>query len=200
MARDEPPYTPAFDALVQGFQDRTFKNASHEQVFSAIIKYTRSSGNAPTPQPPGSLTDEQLKQLKALLSRHLVGGKIPPYSDEFEVARGEFSKQAGRRPVGARLLAGDYEPSMPAAAPHPQEGRRPRRRGRGRRRIARSLHRRSKTLSLSRRAWLCVPPTAACWADVGMTLAGQGTQYWAGGYAPSGNSTPSHGRCSNPTR
>ena len=38
-------------------------------------------------------------------------------------------------------------------------------------------------MSLSRRAWLCVPPTAACWADVGMTLAGQGTQYWAGGYA-----------------
>ena len=95
VARDELPYTPAFDALVQGFQDRTFKNASHEQVFGAIIKYTRSSGNAPTPQPPGSLTDEQLKQLKAVLSRHLVGGKILPYSDEFEVARGEFSKQAG---------------------------------------------------------------------------------------------------------
>ena len=45
VARDELPYTPAFDALVQGFQDRTFKNADQEQVFSAIIKYVRSSGN-----------------------------------------------------------------------------------------------------------------------------------------------------------
>ena len=96
LARDELPYTPAYDTLVQGFQDRTFKNASHEQVFGAIIKYTRSSGNAATPQPPGDLTDDQLKQLKAVLSRHLVGGKILPYSDEFEIARGEFNKQAGK--------------------------------------------------------------------------------------------------------
>ncbi len=34
-----------------------------------------------------------------------------------------------------------------------------------------------------RRAWLCVPPTAACWADVAMTLAGQNGRYWAGDYA-----------------
>ena len=95
VARDELPYTPAYDALVQGFQDRTFKNASHEQVFGAIIKYTRSSGNAPTQQPPGNLSDDQLKQLKAVLSRHLTGGKVLPYSDEFEAARGEFNKQAG---------------------------------------------------------------------------------------------------------
>ena len=95
VARDELPYTPAFDSLVQGFQDRTFKNASHEQVFGAILKYTRSSGNAPTPQLPGSLSEDQLKQLKAVLSRHLVGGKVLPYSDEFESARAEFNKQAG---------------------------------------------------------------------------------------------------------
>jgi hypothetical protein len=94
IARDELPYTPAFDALVQGFQDRTFKNASHEQVFAAIIKYTRSSGNAATQQPPGDLSDDQVKQLKAVLSRHTVGGKVLPYSDEFESARAEFKRQA----------------------------------------------------------------------------------------------------------
>ena|SRR5256885_893045 len=95
VARDELPYTPAFDALVQGFQDRTFKNADQEQVFSAIIKYVRSSGNASTQMPAGTLTEEQIKQLKAVLSRHAVGGKVLPYSDEFTAARNEFSKVSG---------------------------------------------------------------------------------------------------------
>ena len=92
VARDELPYTPAFDALVQGFQDRTFKNADQEQVFSAIIKYVRSSGNASTQMPAGILTDDQIKQLKAVISRHAVGGKVLPYSDEFTSARNEFAK------------------------------------------------------------------------------------------------------------
>jgi hypothetical protein len=95
VARDELPYTPAFDALVQGFQDRTFKNADQEQVFSAIIKYVRSSGNASTQMPPGTLSEDQLKPLKAILSRHAAGGKVLPYSDEFTSARNEFNKVAG---------------------------------------------------------------------------------------------------------
>ena len=33
-----------------------------------------------------------------------------------------------------------------------------------------------------RSAWLCIPPTAACWADVAMTLAGQQGRYWNGDY------------------
>src|SRR5438270_5608242 len=45
VARDELPYTPVFEQLVQGFQDRTFKNADAEQVFAALLKYTRSSSN-----------------------------------------------------------------------------------------------------------------------------------------------------------
>jgi hypothetical protein len=94
VARDELPYTPTFEALVQGFQDRTFKNADPEQVFSAIIKYVRSSGNASTQMPAGTLTDEQMKQLKAILSRHAVGGKVLPYSDEFTASRNEFNKVA----------------------------------------------------------------------------------------------------------
>ena len=36
-----------------------------------------------------------MKQVKAVLSRHLVGGKILPYSDEFNIARAEFNKAAG---------------------------------------------------------------------------------------------------------
>ena len=95
VARDELPYTEAFDKLWEGFQDRTFKNADREQLFAAIIKYVRSSGNAAGEINPPPLTDEQLKQLKAVLSRHVVGGKIVPYSDAFASARAEFNKAAG---------------------------------------------------------------------------------------------------------
>ena len=95
VARDELPYTPVFEQLVQGFQDRTFKNADPEQVFAALLKYTRSSSNAATEQPAVTLDEDQLKRLKAALSRHLVGGKILPYSDEFNAARSEFIKAAG---------------------------------------------------------------------------------------------------------
>ena len=95
VARDELPYTPAFETLWQGFQDRTFKNADREQVFAAIVKYVRSSGNAAGQLAPPALSDEQLKQLKPVLSRHVIGGKILPYSDAFEGARAEFNKLAG---------------------------------------------------------------------------------------------------------
>jgi hypothetical protein len=95
VSRDELPYTPQFDELWQGFQDRTFKNADREQVFGAIIKYVRSSGNASGQITLPGITDEQIKQLKAILSRHLVGGKILPYGESFQTARGEFNKAAG---------------------------------------------------------------------------------------------------------
>ena len=96
VARDELPYSTKFDEIWQGFQDRTFKNAEREQVFGAILKYVRSSSNSASGKPSGStLTDEQLKQLKALLPRHAKGGKVLPYSDEFEAVRKEFTKLAG---------------------------------------------------------------------------------------------------------
>jgi hypothetical protein len=95
VSRDELPYTPQFDELWQGFQDRTFKNADREQLFGAIIKYVRSSGNASGQITLPGITDEQIKQLKAILSRHLVGGKILPYGESFQTARTEFNKAAG---------------------------------------------------------------------------------------------------------
>ena len=96
VARDELPYSEQFDQLVQGFQDRTFKNAEKEQVFGAILKYVRSSSNSASGVAIESkLSDDQLKQLKTLLPRHARGGKILPYSDEFEAARKEFSKLSG---------------------------------------------------------------------------------------------------------
>lgn len=95
VARDELPYSPAFDQLCEGFQFRTFKNADPEQVYGALLKYTRSSKNSATEQPPSAVNEEQLKQLKAILSRHLIGGKILPYSDEFKAAKAEFAKSAG---------------------------------------------------------------------------------------------------------
>jgi hypothetical protein len=94
VARDELPYTDEFEELWQGFQDRTFKNADREQLFAAIIKYVRSSSNAAGQVEASTITDEQIKQLKAVLSRHLVGGKILPYGESFETARGEFNKVA----------------------------------------------------------------------------------------------------------
>ncbi len=90
VPRDDLPYTPALAQVCRDFQDRTFKNADHEQVYAAMIKYVRSSGNASTQLPPGTLNDDQLKHLKPVLSRHNVGGKILPYSDEFEALRKEI--------------------------------------------------------------------------------------------------------------
>ena len=95
VARDELPYTQQFEDLWQGFQDRTFKNADREQLFAAIIKYVRSSGNAAGQISSAPLQDDQVKTIKAILSKHLVGGKILPYSDAFEGARAEFNKVAG---------------------------------------------------------------------------------------------------------
>jgi hypothetical protein len=94
VARDELPYTEQFEQLWQGFQDRTFKNADREQVFAAIVKYVRSSSNAAGKLPASEVNDEQVKPLKAVLSRHVTGGKILPYSDIFEAARAEFNKLA----------------------------------------------------------------------------------------------------------
>jgi hypothetical protein len=93
VARDELPYTDAFETLWQGFQDRTFKNAEREQVFGAILKYVRSSSNAAGEMIESKLTDEQLKTLKQALVRHSKGGKLLPYSDELQTAHKEFQKQ-----------------------------------------------------------------------------------------------------------
>ncbi|HZL37678.1 MAG TPA: hypothetical protein VFC78_20340 [Tepidisphaeraceae bacterium] len=96
VARDELPYTSAFNEMVQGFQDRTFKNADHEQLFGAILKYVRSSSNAAAEEVPEvNLTEDQIKQVKVIVSRHAVGGKILPYSDNFNSARAEYIKASG---------------------------------------------------------------------------------------------------------
>ncbi len=92
VARDELPYTDKFDEIWTGFQDRTFKNAEKEQLYGAMLKYTRSSGNAAAELPTSVLNEDQLKQVKAAISRHIRGGKILPYSDEFESALKEFNR------------------------------------------------------------------------------------------------------------
>jgi hypothetical protein len=96
-ARDELPYTETFEQFVRDFQDRTFKNAEPEQVYGAMIKYTRTSSNPASTEPQAELplTDEQLKLMKQMLGRHATGGKVLPYSDGFVNARNEFNKVAG---------------------------------------------------------------------------------------------------------
>jgi hypothetical protein len=95
VARDELPYTEAFESIWQGFQDRTFKNAARDQIFGALLKYTRCGTNSSSRQPATLvLTEEQRVQLKSLLPRHAAGGKLLPYSDEFEAAMKEFNKHA----------------------------------------------------------------------------------------------------------
>jgi hypothetical protein len=100
VARDELPYTDSFDQICQGFQDRTFKNAHPEQIYAALLKYVRSSTNSAGEVPVVTLNEEQLKQLKALLPRHSKGGKVLPYSDEFEAVLKEFNKHAKLELVG----------------------------------------------------------------------------------------------------
>jgi len=93
VARDELPYSEQFDQIWSGFQDRTFKNAEREQVFGAILKYVRSSRNSASGKVLESkLNEDQLKQLKHILPRHAKGGKVLPYSEEFEAAMKEFAK------------------------------------------------------------------------------------------------------------
>jgi hypothetical protein len=103
IARDELPYSPAFDTLCQGFQDRTFKNAHPEQVYGALLKYVRSSTNSAGEMPPATLNEDQLKMLKAVLPRHAKGAKLVPYSDEFEAAQREFNKLAGMEMSGGEF-------------------------------------------------------------------------------------------------
>jgi hypothetical protein len=95
VARDQLPYTAKYDEIWQGFQDRTFKNAEREQIFGALLKYTRTGTKTPAPLPDSQLTPDQLKQLKGLLNRHAKGGKVLPYSDEFARAKEEFTKLSG---------------------------------------------------------------------------------------------------------
>src|SRR5580658_313839 len=84
IPREELPYTAAYDQICQGFQDRTFKNAHPEQVFAALLKYVRSGSNSAGEPQAAVLDEEQIKRLKAVLPRHAKGGKMVPYSDEFE--------------------------------------------------------------------------------------------------------------------
>src|SRR3954463_2547526 len=95
VARDELPYTPAFETLWQGFQDRTFKNATRDQLYAAMLKYTRSSTNASTSMEHVALTDDQKKMIKTMVAKHGSGGKILPYTDAFESARKDFNGHSG---------------------------------------------------------------------------------------------------------
>lgn len=103
VSRDELPYTEAFEVLWEGFQARTFKNAEREQLYVAICKHVRSSTVSAKPAQESGLTDEEIKQLKTLLPRHSRGGKLLPYSDEFEICRKEFAKLTGKE-----LQGGDF--------------------------------------------------------------------------------------------
>ena len=132
IARDELPYTAAFDELVQGFQDRTFKNADHQQLFVAILKYVRSSSNAAAEPTEGTvLNDDQLKQLKLMIARHGTGGKFLPYSDAINSARTEFNRLATLELTDSEfwhaLQRVNGAPPTPAGAQDSQGGR-PRRR------------------------------------------------------------------------
>src|SRR5258708_21083887 len=98
VARDELPYTDAFEGIWQGFQDRTFKNASRDQLYAALLKYTRSSTNAAKPSEPVELTEDQRKLVKTVMVPHATGGKLLPYTDSFNAALQDFNNQAGTTP------------------------------------------------------------------------------------------------------
>jgi hypothetical protein len=95
IARDELPYTETFESIWSGFQDRTFMNASRDQLYAALLKYTRSSTNSAKPSDAVPLTDDQKKTLKTMVTRHGSGGKLLPYSDAFASALKDFNHHAG---------------------------------------------------------------------------------------------------------
>lgn len=113
IARDELPYTEGFEKLHAEFQDRTFKNAEREQLFVAMCKHVRSSTNAAgkPSEDFGGLTEDELKALKPIVSKHSKAGKLLPYSDEIESARKEFCKTCGKE-----LDAGQFWRAMSKAA------------------------------------------------------------------------------------
>jgi hypothetical protein len=63
----------------------------------------RSGTNSAGEVPASVLNEDQVKRLKELLPRHTKGGKLIPYSDEFESVQKEFNKLAGMD-----LGAGDF--------------------------------------------------------------------------------------------
>jgi hypothetical protein len=91
VARDELPYTAQFEKLWQDFHDRTFKNADREQVFAAILRYVKSSSCAAGEVDAVTLSEEQAGKVKDIIRRHTKGGRLLPYSSEFEAAMGDFA-------------------------------------------------------------------------------------------------------------
>ena len=95
VARDELPYTEQFDRLCEDFQFRTFKNAEKEQVYGALLKYTRSS-TCPSGKLAAALEEpDKVKLIREVLRRQGNGGKVLPYSSEFDAAMKEFNSLAG---------------------------------------------------------------------------------------------------------
>jgi hypothetical protein len=126
VARDELPYTPQFDALCQGFQDRAFKNAEPEQVFAALLKYVRSSTCSSGETTNVVLTVEQTAQLKDVVRRHARAGRILPYSSEFDSAVKDLQSVAKLELTPRDFwlaicqLQGRYRRSTKRAAPAPE--------------------------------------------------------------------------------
>lgn len=95
VPRDELPYSDSLARLCQCFQDRTFKNASEEQVFGAIVKYVRSSrckSQEEAGEDDAPLRAEHAKAWKA----HRPGVKLRPYTAQFDAARVEFSRKVSQ--------------------------------------------------------------------------------------------------------
>jgi hypothetical protein len=95
VARDELPYTEQFDQLCREFEDRTFKHAEADRVYVSLLKYVRSS-TCKSSEVSSPVEGEHMPDLQAVLVRYGVGGKLAPYSAEFQAAIREFSSRTGR--------------------------------------------------------------------------------------------------------
>ncbi|MGE5608775.1 MAG: hypothetical protein ACM359_05955 [Bacillota bacterium] len=140
VARDELPYTAQFDQLWQDFHNRTFKNADREQVFAAILRYVKSSSCSAGEVDVVALSEEQAGRIKDVVRRHSKGGRLLPYSSEFEAALADFTAltkttlslrefwlaicQAQGRPRRAprRVTTATSKPEAPAPEAFPEEG------------------------------------------------------------------------------
>src|SRR2546430_2744728 len=94
VPRDQLSYTEQFFPICEGFQNRTFKNADAQQVYGALLKYSRVGSHKSLEAAAPELTPDQAKQLKATLKKHGQAGRLMPYGDEFAGALADFNKVA----------------------------------------------------------------------------------------------------------
>lgn len=95
VPRDDLPYSDALAQVCRDFQDRTFKNASEPQVYGAMLKYVRSGRCPKVRTVRGAEPADRVEQARLLTAQRTFGGKLQPYTRDFDSARNAFARGGG---------------------------------------------------------------------------------------------------------